>query len=128
MAVDAITSAGARPVVHSCASDVPVALLAGAGFTAISFDASLAHPDDTWSEVFEGGTDLWPGVVPSDARRQVDEFFSRLGFDEEAYDARTVVTPPCGLAGASPGEARRTLTLVARVSDAAGRTGEGRDR
>ena len=63
--VDAITAAGARPVVHSCAADVPLALLAGAGFTAVSFDLGLADPDDSWSETFEAGTDLWPGVVPS---------------------------------------------------------------
>ena len=63
--VDAITAAGARPVVHSCAADVPLALLAGAGFTAVSFDLGLADPDDSWSEAFEAGTDLWPGVVPS---------------------------------------------------------------
>lgn len=134
--VDAISVAGARPVVHSCAPDVPVALLSGAGFTAISFDVALARPDDTWSEVFESGTDLWPGIVPStdadsgeaDARRRLEGFFSRLGFDEEAYDERTVVTPTCGLAGASPAWARRALTVAARVSDAAGRTGEDRDR
>jgi methionine synthase II (cobalamin-independent) len=134
--VDAISVAGARPVVHSCAPDVPVALLSGAGFAAISFDVALARPDDTWSEVFESGTDLWPGIVPStdadsgeaDARRRLEGFFSRLGFDEEAYDERTVVTPTCGLAGASPAWARRALTVAARVSDAAGRTGEDRDR
>lgn len=132
----AIASEGALPVVHSCAPDVPVALLAGAGFTAISFDAGLARPDDAWAEAFEQGVDLWPGVVPStdaqitdaDAWRRVETFFGRLGFDEEAYGARTVVTPTCGLAGASPAWARRALSLVARGSGAAGRTGADRDR
>ncbi len=99
LVVDAIIAAGACPVVHSCATDVPVSLLAGAGFTAISFDLGLAEPDDGWSQLFEAGTDLWPGVVPStdaevtesDLRRRVERFFDRLGFDEDASAHRTVV-------------------------------------
>ncbi len=134
--VDAVTAAGARPVVHSCASDVPLALLAGAGFTAVSFDVGLASPDDAWSEAFEAGTDLWPGVVPSldadgtdaDLGRRVERLFARLGFDEDAYAPRTVITPTCGLAGASPAWARRALSLAQRVAGAAARNGEGRDR
>jgi methionine synthase II (cobalamin-independent) len=130
--VDAITAAGARPVVHSCAADVPLALLAGAGFTAVSFDVGLADPDDSWSEALESGTDLWPGVVPStdsdvtdaDLGRRVEQFFGRLGFDEDAYAARTVVTPTCGLAGASPAWARQALSLAQRVGGASARTGE----
>ena len=128
--------AGARPVVHSCAADVPVALLAGAGFTAISFDLGLAEPDDTWSESFEAGTDLWPGVVPSmdaevtdaDLRSRLERFFDRLGFDEDAYAHRTVVTPTCGLAGASPAWARRALSLAQGVAGASAHSGEDRDR
>jgi len=134
--VDAIIDADARPVVHSCAADVPVALLAGAGFAAVSFDVGLAEPDDSWSEVFEAGTDLWPGVVPStDAQvtdtelgRRVERFFDRLGFDEDAYAPRTVVTPTCGLAGASPAWARRALSLAQGVAGAASRSGEERGR
>ncbi|MBW8811462.1 MAG: hypothetical protein JF591_22175, partial [Lysobacter sp.] len=121
----AITDAGARPVVHSCAPDVPVELLAGAGFTAISFDLSLARPDDVWAESFEQGTDLWPGVVPSTDTTGVTDsalvsriaaFFGRFGFDEEAYAGRLVVTPTCGLAGASPVWAREALVLAQRVA------------
>jgi methionine synthase II (cobalamin-independent) len=134
--VGAITTADARPVVHCCAADVPLALLAGAGFTAVSFDAGLADPDDTWSEAFESGTDLWPGVVPStdadatdaDLGRRVERFFGRLGFDEDAYAPRTVVTPTCGLAGASPAWARRALTLAARAAGAERRTEEVPDQ
>ena len=133
---DAITDAAARPVVHSCAPAVPVALLAGAGFTAVSFDVGLAEPGDSWSEAFESGTDLWPGVVPStdsgvtdaDLRRRVERFFDRLGFDEDTYAPRTVVTPTCGLAGASPAWARKALSLAQGVADASARTAERRDR
>ncbi|MEJ7755543.1 MAG: hypothetical protein WKF83_03610 [Nocardioidaceae bacterium] len=38
---EAITQAGATSAVHSCAVDVPVQLLAGAGFAALSFDVGL---------------------------------------------------------------------------------------
>lgn len=123
--VDAITSVGARPVVHTCAPDVPVELLAGAGFTAISFDLNLARPEDVWAETFEQGVDLWPGVVPStdvtglsDKKlgQQVASFFSRFGFDEAAYSDRLVVTPTCGLAGASPAWAGKALAAAKTVS------------
>jgi methionine synthase II (cobalamin-independent) len=123
--VDAITAAGARPAVHSCAPDVPVELLADAGFTAISFDLSLARPDDVWAEVFEKGVDLWFGVVPStdtagvtDAALgdRIETFFSHFGFDEETYAKRLVVTPTCGLAGASPAWARQALATAQSVA------------
>ena len=120
--VEAVTDAGARPVVHSCAPDVPVELLAGAGFTAISFDLGLLRPDDIWAETFEQGVDLWFGVVPStDAAgvtetalaARIDAFFHRFGFDEGVYGPRHVVTPTCGLAGASPQWAKQALKLAA---------------
>ncbi|MCW2801304.1 MAG: methionine synthase [Aeromicrobium sp.] len=123
--VDAITGAGASPAVHSCAPDVPVQLLADAGFTAISFDLSLARPDDVWAEVYEKGVDLWFGVVPSietsgvtDAllADRIDVFFGRFGFDGESYAERLVVTPTCGLAGASPAWARQALSTAQSVA------------
>ncbi|MET0928934.1 MAG: methionine synthase, partial [Aeromicrobium sp.] len=124
--VEAITDAGARPVVHSCAPDVPVELLAGAGFTAISFDLGLIRPDDIWAESFERGVDLWFGVVPStDAATvsdkalgaRIETFFGHFGFDEESYARRVVVTPTCGLAGASPQWAGRALTTAHGIAD-----------
>lgn len=123
--VQAITAAGARPVFHSCAPDVPVELLAGAGFTAISFDLSFAQPDDVWAEEFEKGVDLWFGVVPStDATAdkaalaaRIQTFFSHFGFDEETYADRLVVSPTCGLAGASPAWARAALATSHSVAE-----------
>nr|MCW2729137.1 methionine synthase [Aeromicrobium sp.] len=126
--VDAITAPGARPVVHSCAPDVPVELLAGAGFTAISFDLGLLRPDDIWAETFESGVDLWFGVVPSTSPvgsaeasqkalvGRVEAFFSRFGFGEEVYADRLVVTPTCGLAAASPSWAKQALAVAAGVA------------
>jgi hypothetical protein len=136
MVVEAISAAGARPVVHSCAPDLPLALLVGAGFDAVSFDLGLAEPDDSWSEAFEAGTDLWPGVVPStdaevtdaDLRHRVERFFGRLGFDEDAFAESLVVTPACGLAGASPAWARLALNLAQRVSAGGTHNEADRDR
>lgn len=111
--VDAITSAGATPVVHSCATDVPVALLAGAGFAAIAFDVALAQPGDAWAEAFEHGTDLWFGEA--DAAR-VEGFMGRLGFAPESFSARGAVTPACGLAGRTPAESRHALESAAKAA------------
>jgi len=125
--VDAVRAAGASPVVHSCAADLPVALLRGAGFDAISFDLSLAgtaDDSDAWSEAFEAGTDLWPGIVgstdaaldPAASRRTLEAWFARLGFAEDAWHDRVVVTPSCGLAGATPTYARRVLAELSALA------------
>lgn len=120
LVADAGRDVGARTVLHSCAPDVPVALAAGAGFDAVSFDLSLASPGDVWAAAFDGGLDLWPGVIPStDAEgvsdralgKRIEDFFSALGFGIDAYGERLVVTPTCGLAGASPAWAKRALAL-----------------
>jgi len=113
MLTDEITKAGATPVVHCCASDLPIALLAGAGFQAISFDLSLAEPGEVWAATFESGVDVWPGGAD---RRTIDRWFASLGFDESAYGERTVITPACGLAGFSPDEARAALAGVQRYA------------
>ncbi|MEO6470610.1 MAG: methionine synthase [Aeromicrobium sp.] len=122
--VDAGHSAGARSVLHTCARDVPVELIAGAGFGALSFDLSLATAGDVWAEAFDGGLDLWPGAIPSlDAQdindrvvgKSIEGFFSALGFAIEAFADRSVVTPTCGLAGASPTWAKQALGLARTV-------------
>jgi methionine synthase II (cobalamin-independent) len=124
LVVDAIRDAGATPVAHCCAADVPVSLLADAGFEAISFDLTLARADEAWAQAFEAGTDLWPGVIPAsgalgspaEVRRQIDRWFGDLGFDDAAYGEGTVITATCGLAGSTPDHARAALTLAQRAA------------
>ena len=124
MLTEAIARSGAASVAHCCAARVPVDLLAGAGFGAISFDSGLARPDDRWATAFESGVDLWLGAVstsddlPSaaDVRRAVDRWFADLGFDEDAYGERTVITPACGLASATRDNARAALTLAQQAA------------
>lgn len=122
LVVDAVRDAGATPVAHCCAPAVPVSLLRGAGFDAVAFDLGLVEAAtsgaaDAWAETFEAGLDLWVGALPSTdvafdpaaARRRIEDWTGRLGFGEDAWHDRVVITPACGLAGASPAFARRVL-------------------
>lgn len=125
MVTEAIARSGAASIVHCCAAHVPVELLSGAGFGAISFDVTAAQPDQHWAAAFESGIDLWPGVVPTsgpapspaDVRRHVDRWFADLGFDDAAYGERTVITPACGLAGGSPAGSRGALAVARQAAE-----------
>ncbi|MGW6473385.1 methionine synthase [Streptomyces nigra] len=107
-------------VVHSCAPDVPFALLRRAGAAAVSFDLSLLteRDDDAIGEAVEGGTRLFAGVVPgtdvplSDPAGSVmgvRTLWRRLGLSPGLLAETVTITPACGLAGASPDYARRAL-------------------
>lgn len=111
--VDAIVAAGATPVAHCCADDVPVALFRGAGFAGVSCDPALARPDDVWAEAIEANVELWFGTLEEP---QIESFMLGLGFEPPSYAGRSVVTPPCGLAAASPARARESLSAVARIA------------
>ncbi|WP_329334414.1 methionine synthase [Streptomyces sp. NBC_00663] len=107
-------------VVHSCAPDVPFALLRRAGAAAVSFDFSLLteRDDDAIGEAVEGGTRLFAGVVPGTDTALSDPagsvmgvrtLWRRLGLHPGLLAEAVTVTPTCGLAGASPEYARRAL-------------------
>ncbi|MGG8409192.1 methionine synthase [Streptomyces sp. 12297] len=104
-------------VVHSCAPEVPFGLLRRAGAAGVSFDFSLLteREDDAIGEAVEGGTKLFVGVVPgtdgplSDPAGSVmgvRKLWRRLGLAPGTLAESVVVTPSCGLAGASPAYAR----------------------
>ena len=117
-------------VVHSCAPEVPFALLRRAGAGAVSFDFSLLteREEEAIGEAVEGGTQLFLGVVPGlDAAstalsdpggsvKEVRTLWSRLGLDPGTLSESVVVTPSCGLAGASPAYARAALAHCARAA------------
>lgn len=118
---------GAFPIVHCCAADVPYTLLRGAGAKALSIDATLipARRDEVVGETIDAGIGLLLGVVPgTDAAlpalgetvRPVKDLWRRLGFPEARLAEQVVLTPSCGLAGASPAYARAAL---ARCREAA---------
>jgi Cobalamin-independent synthase, Catalytic domain len=112
--VDAVTSAAAIPVAHCCAPAPPVALFVESGMRAVSVDATLLAEtdDDAIGEAVEAGVGFFLGLIPSldvDPMPHIYELvgparrlWSRLGFDPERLARDVVVTPTCGLAGASP--------------------------
>ncbi|MEE1741314.1 methionine synthase [Streptomyces sp. BE147] len=117
-------------IVHSCAPEVPFALLRRAGADGISFDFSLLteREEETIGEAVEGGTQLFLGVVPgTDAASAglsdpggsvmgVRTLWSRLGLNPGTLTQSVVITPSCGLAGASPAYARAALAHCARAA------------
>ncbi|MBQ1091850.1 methionine synthase [Streptomyces sp. B93] len=118
---------GGPVVVHSCAPDVPFALLRRAGAKGISFDFSLLteRDDEVIGEAVEGGTRLFAGVVPgtdgplSDPAGSVmgvRTLWRRLGLHPGLLTDAVTVTPACGLAGASPEYARRALAHCVRAA------------
>ncbi|MFJ9682862.1 methionine synthase [Streptomyces sp. NPDC101194] len=117
-------------VVHTCAPEVPFGLLRRAGVDGISFDFSLLteREEDAIGEAVEGGTQLFLGVVPgtdpasgslSDPGGSVmgvRTLWRRLGLNPGTLTESVVITPSCGLAGASPAYARAALAHCVRAA------------
>jgi hypothetical protein len=117
-------------VVHCCAPHVPVALLRKAGASALSLDATLLtpHDDEGLGEAVESGAGLLLGVVPAAGGTRaplsdlaammspVQALWRRLGQPAEALGRTVVVTPTCGMAGATPGHARRALQACGEIA------------
>ncbi|MFL6138079.1 MAG: methionine synthase [Frankiaceae bacterium] len=131
-------AAGAMPLVHCCAADPPVTTAVRAGARAVSVDAAMLTGRaviDAIGEAVEGGTSLLlglvpargPGVAPSvrEAAAPVRSLWHRLGFAPELLGERVVVTPACGLAGASVGWALSAYRLCRQVGRALHEAPEG---
>ncbi|MGE5828869.1 MAG: methionine synthase [Micromonosporaceae bacterium] len=114
-------------IVHCCAPDVPLALLRAAGVAAISLDLDQLSDPDPVGELIDAGVGLFVGAVattappgtqpPSSAEvaGRVREFWRRLAFPAEQLPAQVVLTPACGLAGATPAYARAVLAACAEA-------------
>jgi methionine synthase II (cobalamin-independent) len=123
-----LEAAGPDPWVHSCAAEVPWQLLRGAGARGLSADLAVLTADDmdVLAEALEAGETLALGVVPSlepatppDAKtltERVLRWLDMVGLDLEAVSDRLVVTPSCGLSGASPDWARRATELCREIA------------
>ena len=128
-----VEAAGAFPLVHCCASNVPFALLQAAGARGLAFDPLQVQTAgfEQLGEAVDAGVVLFVGAVPTvdpdpanrrppmtdaDVARQVTSFVHRLGFGEDVTATRTVITPACGLAGASPDWARRAMELARQAA------------
>lgn len=128
----AIKQSGATPVVHCCAADAPISLLTGAGAEGISVDLDVlpASAYDALADAIDSKQMVMLGVVPSTEptagsaagpsdralTERVLRVLDMLGFDPESAGANLVVTPSCGLAGASAGWTRRALELSRQVA------------
>jgi methionine synthase II (cobalamin-independent) len=126
-AVGAIVRAGAARdaavVAHCCATDPPVDIFRESGVAGVSLDLTVVGQtcDDALGAVLESGLVLLAGVAPavdaplSDAATTVApvrQLWHRLGLDAESMGTQVVVTPTCGMAGASPDHVLRVLRLV----------------
>lgn len=117
-----VAAAGVPVIVHCCASDVPLGVIHAAGAAAVAVDLSLVEPLlDPLGEVLDAGLGLLAGAVaatPSPDRRpptsaqvadRVRQLWHRLSFPAGRLAEQVVVTPACGLAGATPAYVRAVL-------------------
>ena len=128
----AIADAGAEPWVHTCAAGTPLGLLRGAGARGLSVDLAQcsAADHDVLAEALEAGENVALGVIaalepaaaPTDAAitESVLRWLDMLGLDPAEVGERLVISPACGLAGATPTWVRAALRAL---SAAAGNLG-----
>jgi methionine synthase II (cobalamin-independent) len=120
----AISDSGAEPWVHSCAPGTPLDLLRGAGARGLSVDHGQlsARDHDELGGALEAGETVAlgsvassdPSTVPTEGQvtESVVRWLDMLGLDPGELGDRLVLTPACGLAGASPAWAKHSLVLV----------------
>jgi methionine synthase II (cobalamin-independent) len=122
-----VLSVTEHTVVHCCAPAPPLELLRRAGAGSLSVDAGVLTPrdDEGLGVALEQGAGLLLGLVPcldadlSDLAVTMEPgktLWRRLGFPPDELPAAVVVTPACGLAGASPAYARRALAACAELA------------
>ena len=116
-----VEAVGVPVIAHCCASDVPLQVFRDSRAAAVALDLSLIKDLDPVGEAIEAGVGLFAGVAPTspvDGRaltgkqvaERVTKLWSRLGFPASRLAEQVVVTPACGLAGASEPFARAVLT------------------
>jgi hypothetical protein len=130
----------AYTIVHCCATTVPFGIIQKAGADGLSFDLSQLRreEEDRVAEAAEAGLGLLTGALaatgavaaggepgrgrgePGGARQTAERvlrLWRRLGLPLATCPEQAVITPACGLAGATPAAARAALT---RCREAAG--------
>lgn len=117
-----LSASGRYSIVHCCGRDVPFRIITGSGADAVSLDLSQLRRDvyDSLAEVAEAGAGLlagaisadYPerrGVTPTDAARTVAQVWRKMALPAARCAEQVVLTPACGLAAASPAQAREAL-------------------
>ena len=111
----------AYTVIHCCATTVPFGIIQRAGADGIAFDLSQLRrgEEDGVAEAAEAGLGVLTGAISAvtaepDGALQTAErairLWRRLGLPLSTVAEQAVVTPACGLAGASPAQARAALS------------------
>ncbi|WP_280383105.1 methionine synthase [Nocardia wallacei] len=123
-----VTALDAPVLVHTCAEPPALGLLRRSATAAVGFDiAAIGTRDlDNIGELLDSGKYLALGLVPTVAPggrvtwRDVAEpgvrLLDRLGFPRRLLADRVLVTPACGLAGATAQWSRRALELAAETA------------
>ncbi|KOX05462.1 methionine synthase [Micromonospora sp. NRRL B-16802] len=116
-----IEAVGVPTVVHCCAPKVPLELIRSTGAVAVALDLSLITELDPLGEAIDAGLGLLAGAAPTlpppagpapssaQVADRVRRLWDRLGFPRRQLAEQVVVTPACGLAGASEEYARAVL-------------------
>ncbi|MEU8219192.1 methionine synthase [Micromonospora taraxaci] len=116
-----VEAVGVPTLVHCCAPDVPLELIRSTGAVAVALDLDLVTDLDPLGEAIDTGLGLLAGAAPTrppSAGRaptsaqiadRVRQLWDRLGFPRRQLAQQVVVTPACGLAGATPEYARAVL-------------------
>ncbi|WP_174536667.1 methionine synthase [Micromonospora chalcea] len=119
---DVIDAAGVPALVHCCAPAVPLELIRSAGAVGVALDLSLVTDLDPLGEAIDAGLGLLAGAAPTlppasgraptsaEVADRVRRVWDQLGFPRRRLAEQVVVTPACGLAGATPAYARAVLT------------------
>ncbi|MCO8272048.1 methionine synthase [Actinoplanes sp. TRM 88003] len=115
-----VEAVGVPVIAHCCAPDMPLQVFRDARVAAVALDLSLVKDLDPIGEALEAGTGLFAGAAPTtppaagiDGKKvaeRVATLWKRLAFPAEQLPRQVVITPACGLAGASPAYARTALT------------------
>jgi methionine synthase II (cobalamin-independent) len=118
-----LAAAGSYTVVHCCAGHVAFEIIMAARPDAISFDLSRLRREDgdAIAEIADTGAGIFAGAVrtilpgntrddpPAQTARNILRFWRALGMNPSDAAKQIVVTPACGLAGASPTRAVEAL-------------------
>ncbi|AVT41432.1 methionine synthase [Plantactinospora sp. BB1] len=120
-----VSTVDAPVVLHCCAPDVPLDLVRSTGAVAVALDLALVDRLDPVGEAIDAGLGLFAGAAPTlppqggrgpssaQVADRVRQLWDRLGFPRARLAEQVVVTPACGLAGAT-GEYARTLLTACR--------------